>query len=110
MKVTFWGVRGSIPTPGYETARYGGNTLCVEVWLGECGRMIVIDAGSGIRRLGQDLMARPGRAPRVSLDLFLTHTHLDHILGLPFFSLFTTPTRWSASTARSPRPRTAWKR
>jgi phosphoribosyl 1,2-cyclic phosphodiesterase len=85
MKVTFWGVRGSIPTPGYETARYGGNTLCVEVWLGECGRTIVIDAGSGIRRLGQDLMARPGRASRVSLDLFLTHTHLDHILGLPFF-------------------------
>ena len=85
MKVTFWGVRGSIPTPGYETARYGGNTLCVEVSLGECGRTIVIDAGSGIRRLGHDLMARPGRAPRVALDLFLTHTHFDHILGLPFF-------------------------
>ena len=85
MKVTFWGVRGSIPTPGYETARYGGNTLCVEVSLGECGRTIVIDAGSGIRRLGLDLMARPGRASRVALDLFLTHTHLDHILGLPFF-------------------------
>jgi phosphoribosyl 1,2-cyclic phosphodiesterase len=85
MKVTFWGVRGSIPTPGYETARYGGNTLCVEVALGECGRTIVFDAGSGIRRLGRDLMVRPGRAPRVALDLFLTHTHLDHILGLPFF-------------------------
>jgi phosphoribosyl 1,2-cyclic phosphodiesterase len=85
MKVTFWGVRGSIPTPGYETARYGGNTLCVEVSFGECGRTLVIDAGSGIRRLGHDLMTRPGRAPRVALDLFLTHTHLDHILGLPFF-------------------------
>ena len=85
MKVTFWGVRGSIPTPGYETARYGGNTLCVEVSLVEYGRTIVIDAGSGIRRLGLDLMARPGRASRVKLDLFLTHTHLDHILGLPFF-------------------------
>ena len=85
MKVTFWGVRGSSPTPGYETARYGGNTLCVEVSLGECGRTIVIDAGSGIRRLGLDLMTRAGRAPRVALDLFLTHTHLDHILGLPFF-------------------------
>jgi phosphoribosyl 1,2-cyclic phosphodiesterase len=85
MKVTFWGVRGSIPTPGYETARYGGNTLCVEVALGECGRTIVIDAGSGIRRLGHDLMARPRRPPRVALDLFLTHTHFDHILGLPFF-------------------------
>ena len=85
MQVTFWGVRGSIPTPGYETARYGGNTLCVEVALPECGRTLVIDAGSGIRRLGHDLMTRSGRAPRVALDLFLTHTHLDHILGLPFF-------------------------
>jgi len=85
MKVIFWGVRGSIPTPGNETVRYGGNTLCVEVWFAECGRTIVIDAGSGIRRLGHDLMARPGRAPRVALDLFLSHTHLDHILGLPFF-------------------------
>jgi phosphoribosyl 1,2-cyclic phosphodiesterase len=85
MNVTFWGVRGSIPTPGYETARFGGNTLCVEVALPECGRTIVIDAGSGIRRLGHDLMTRPGRVPRVALDLFLTHTHLDHILGLPFF-------------------------
>ena len=85
MKVTFWGVRGSIPTPGYETARYGGNTLCVEVSFSECRRTIVIDAGSGIRRLGLDLMTRPGRAPRMALDLFLTHTHIDHILGLPFF-------------------------
>jgi len=50
MQVTFWGVRGSIPTPGYETARYGGNTLCVEVALPECGRTIVIDAGSGSER------------------------------------------------------------
>jgi phosphoribosyl 1,2-cyclic phosphodiesterase len=85
MKVTFWGVRGSIPTPGYETARYGGNTLCVEVSLGECGRTIVIDAGSGIRRLGHDLLGRPGWRSGSAVDLLLSHTHLDHILGLPFF-------------------------
>jgi phosphoribosyl 1,2-cyclic phosphodiesterase len=85
MKVTFWGVRGSIPTPGYETARYGGNTLCVEVSLGECGRTIVIDAGSGIRSLGHDLLGRPGWNSDLAVDLLLSHTHLDHILGLPFF-------------------------
>jgi phosphoribosyl 1,2-cyclic phosphodiesterase len=85
MKVTFWGVRGSIPTPGYETARYGGNTLCVEVSLGECGRTIVIDAGSGIRRLGHDLLGRPGWKSDLAVDLLLSHTHLDHIIGLPFF-------------------------
>jgi phosphoribosyl 1,2-cyclic phosphodiesterase len=85
MKVTFWGVRGSIPTPGYETARYGGNTLCVEVSLVECGRTIVIDAGSGIRSLGHDLLGRPGWKSDLAVDLLLSHTHLDHILGLPFF-------------------------
>jgi phosphoribosyl 1,2-cyclic phosphodiesterase len=83
--VTFWGVRGSIPTPGCETARYGGNTLCVEVGFPGCGRTLVIDAGSGIRRLGDDLIGRPDRGGGVALDLLLSHTHLDHILGLPFF-------------------------
>jgi phosphoribosyl 1,2-cyclic phosphodiesterase len=78
-------VRGSIPTPGYETSRYGGNTLCVEVGLSGCGRTLIIDAGSGIRRLGDDLLAR-GRPPDgLGVDLLLSHTHLDHILGLPFF-------------------------
>lgn len=85
MTVTFWGVRGSIPTPGYETSRYGGNTLCVEIGLHGCGRTLIIDAGSGIRRLGDDLLSRPAKTDGLALDLLLSHTHLDHILGLPFF-------------------------
>ncbi len=83
MNVTFWGVRGSIPTPGYETAKYGGNTLCVEIRFEGCDRTLIVDAGSGIRRLGIEMSRRPRTAP---VDLFFTHTHLDHILGLAFFS------------------------
>lgn len=85
LQVTFWGVRGSIPTPGYETPRYGGNTLCVELRFSACRRTLIIDAGSGIRRLGDDLLARSEPAGGLALDLLLSHTHLDHILGLPFF-------------------------
>lgn len=85
LRVTFWGVRGSIPTPGHETSHYGGNTLCVELRFSGCGRTLIIDAGSGIRRLGDDLLARSGPADGLALDLMLSHTHLDHILGLPFF-------------------------
>lgn len=84
MKVTFWGVRGSIPTPGYETAKYGGNTLCVEIRFEGCERTVIIDAGSGIRRLGIEIQAH--RPPKAPVDLFFTHTHLDHILGFAFFS------------------------
>lgn len=78
-------MRGSIPTPGHETSRYGGNTLCIEVSFAGCGRTLIIDAGSGIRRLGDDLLARTGRTHGLSVDVLLSHTHLDHILGLPFF-------------------------
>ncbi len=85
LQVTFWGVRGSIPTPGYETSRYGGNTLCVELNFSDCGRTLIIDAGSGIRRLGDDLLTRARQPGGLAVDLLLSHTHLDHILGLPFF-------------------------
>lgn len=79
----FWGVRGSIPTPGPATVRYGGNTSCVEVRVG--GEILILDAGTGIRPLGQALMAEFPRRP-LSLTVLLTHTHWDHIQGLPFFA------------------------
>jgi len=86
MKVRFWGVRGSIPCPGPATVRYGGNTLCLELLFPEPGRRIIIDAGSGIRELGEALKRDgAGRAP-FRMEIFLTHTHWDHIMGFPFFA------------------------
>jgi phosphoribosyl 1,2-cyclic phosphodiesterase len=80
MKVTLWGTRGSLATPGPETVRYGGNTSCVEV-RGCDGTLLVLDAGTGIRRLGAKLRLEAGR-----MDLLLTHLHMDHIQGLGFFT------------------------
>jgi phosphoribosyl 1,2-cyclic phosphodiesterase len=79
--VRFWGVRGSIPCPGRGTARYGGNTACVEVRCGE--RLIIFDAGTGLRLLGNSLLAA---RTSVHADIFLSHCHIDHIGGLPFFA------------------------
>jgi phosphoribosyl 1,2-cyclic phosphodiesterase len=81
MRVTFHGVRGSVPAPGPQTARYGGNTSCVEVRISD-GNTLALDAGTGLRQLGSTLL-QEGRASRV--HLLLSHTHWDHILGLPFF-------------------------
>lgn len=78
--VRFWGVRGSIACPGPETVRYGGNTSCLEVRCGD--RLLILDAGTGLRRLGMALM---DEAP-IDADILLTHTHFDHIVGLPFFA------------------------
>ncbi|MCF2523638.1 MBL fold metallo-hydrolase [Bradyrhizobium sp. G127] len=80
MSVRFWGVRGSIPCPGPNTVRYGGNTSCVEVRCGE--HLLVFDAGSGLRLLGGALAEE---AAHVDIDLFLSHCHIDHLIGLPFF-------------------------
>ena len=81
-RVTFWGVRGSIPTPGPGTVRYGGNTTCVEVRA--AGQIVILDAGTGLRLLGRQLTAEFNGQP-LNLTLLLTHTHWDHIQGLPFF-------------------------
>ena len=80
--VRFWGTRGSIPTPGAHTARYGGNTSCVAV-SGLPEQLVILDAGSGIRLLGRELSRVATGA--MNLDILLSHTHWDHIQGLPFF-------------------------
>ncbi|MFM7351682.1 MAG: MBL fold metallo-hydrolase [Microcystis aeruginosa] len=78
-QIKFWGVRGSIPCPGSETVRYGGNTSCVEMQVG--GERLIFDGGTGLRILGQSLMAE---SP-VKAHLFFSHSHWDHIQGFPFF-------------------------
>ena len=84
--VRFWGVRGSIATADAQTLRYGGNTSSLEVRCGD--RRILLDAGTGIRYAGLALQ-REGKP--IDADLLLTHTHLDHIVGLPFFGPFFVP-------------------
>lgn len=80
MQVTFYGVRGSIPTPGPEYVRYGGNTACVHIRLSD-GTDIILDAGTGIRLLGNKLIGQ-----QTPIHLLLTHNHWDHIQGFPFFA------------------------
>ncbi|MCG3173725.1 MAG: Ribonuclease BN [Myxococcota bacterium] len=79
ISVTFWGVRGSLPTPGPTTIKYGGNTTCIEMRVG--GHLLIFDAGSGIRELGQKLL----KEMPITADLFFTHYHWDHLMGFPFF-------------------------
>jgi phosphoribosyl 1,2-cyclic phosphodiesterase len=79
--IRFWGVRGSIPCPGPETKRYGGNTPCVEVRCGK--RLVILDAGTGLRPLGDALLKAGGV---IDTDIFLTHCHYDHVAGIPFFA------------------------
>jgi phosphoribosyl 1,2-cyclic phosphodiesterase len=80
MKVKFWGVRGSIPSPGPSTVRYGGNTTCIEVRT-DNNELIIIDAGTGLFPLSQSLLTE---LP-VTANVLITHSHWDHIQGLPFF-------------------------
>jgi len=85
IRVRFWGVRGSVPCPGPETVKYGGNTSCLELRFGEEDRLIVIDAGTGIRELAGHIMKNDLPKGPIKTELFLTHTHWDHIMGFPFF-------------------------
>jgi phosphoribosyl 1,2-cyclic phosphodiesterase len=106
MRVTFHGVRGSLPTPGPSTVRYGGNSACVEVRLAD-GSLIILDGGTGIRALGRQLI-QEGFANRI--HLLITHPHWDHIIGLPFFgpafrretklSLYSFGPRWGGLRGR----------
>jgi phosphoribosyl 1,2-cyclic phosphodiesterase len=77
--LTIWGARGSIPSPGSKTAHYGGNTSCIELRLGK--ELLILDAGTGIRELGMKLI----KEGKISASILLTHSHWDHIMGLPFF-------------------------
>ncbi|MEO6443777.1 MAG: MBL fold metallo-hydrolase [Gemmatimonadaceae bacterium] len=84
MRVRFWGTRGSCPSPGPGTLRYGGNTTCVEVRTDD-DQLVILDAGTGIRELGRSLIAASEGRP-IQGDVFFSHAHWDHIQGLPFFT------------------------
>jgi phosphoribosyl 1,2-cyclic phosphodiesterase len=84
MQITFWGVRGSYPVPGAATVRYGGQTSCVEARTAS-GEHVIVDAGTGLRALGNKLAGEAGGAPG-QYHVLLSHVHWDHIQGLPFFS------------------------
>ena len=86
MKLKFWGVRGSIACPGPDTVHFGGNTACLEIRFEDVNRRIIVDAGSGIRLLGREIAKnRDQGGPPTRDDIFITHTHWDHIMGFPFF-------------------------
>jgi len=89
MRVKFWGVRGSTPTPQAENLRYGGNTSCVEIRI--AGQMYIFDCGTGFRNLGKHLLQEFAQKP-IYAHVFLSHFHWDHIQGIPFFGpLYSSP-------------------
>jgi len=85
IRLKFWGVRGSVPCPGPKTVKYGGNTACLELRFGEANRLVVIDSGTGIRELSESLLKSDLPKGPIKTELFLTHTHWDHIMGYPMF-------------------------
>lgn len=102
VRLKFWGVRGSTPTPQIENLKFGGNTPCVEIRTAE-NDCIILDAGSGIRALGQTLLQEANGTP-LDVKIFLTHFHWDHIQGIPFFAPLYVPknhiTFFSGSTGK----------
>ena len=103
MLVKFYGVRGSIACAGDETRRYGGNTSCVAIVVG--GETLIFDAGTGLRKLGGDLMKAHGPTG-VKAHLFLSHLHWDHIQGFPFFTPAFVPKNQLNVWGVTPRPST----
>jgi phosphoribosyl 1,2-cyclic phosphodiesterase len=89
MRIKFWGVRGSIPTPEHRNSRYGGNTPCIEVRLGD-GNVVILDCGTGLRGLGNSLVRNAAGGP-IRAHMFLSHFHWDHVQGIPFFAPFYSP-------------------
>jgi ribonuclease BN (tRNA processing enzyme) len=84
LSVRFWGVRGSIPCPGRNTVEFGGNTSCLEIRAGE--RLVIVDLGTGVKPLGDCLMANDFKNGPLDIDVFISHTHWDHIMGFPMFT------------------------
>jgi phosphoribosyl 1,2-cyclic phosphodiesterase len=84
LSVRFWGDRGSIPCPGPDTVQFGGNTSCLEIRAGK--RLVIVDMGTGIRPLGDWLTANDCKNGPLDADIFITHTHWDHIMGFPMFA------------------------
>ena len=84
LSVRFWGVRGSIPCPGRNTVEFGGNTSCIEIRADK--RIAVLDLGTGSKPLGDWLMQNDFKAGSVDMDIFISHTHWDHIMGFPMFT------------------------
>ena len=90
LSVRFWGVRGSIPCPGASTVQFGGNTSCLEIRADE--KLVIIDFGTGAKPLGDWLMGNDFRKGPINADIFITHTHWDHIMGFPMFTPLFIPT------------------
>jgi phosphoribosyl 1,2-cyclic phosphodiesterase len=90
LKVRFWGDRGSIPCPGPATVTFGGNTSCLEIRADD--KLIIVDFGTGIKPFGDWLMANDFKKGPIDADIFITHTHWDHIMGFPMFSPLFIPT------------------
>ncbi|GHV77089.1 MBL fold metallo-hydrolase [Spirochaetia bacterium] len=90
LRVRFWGCRGSIPCPGVSTVEFGGNTACLEIRADD--KLAIVDMGTGIRALGDWLMGNDFKKGPIDADVFVTHTHWDHIMGFPMFTPLFVPT------------------